>query len=200
LYDKVQTVKALLDAGFIVISPNAHSSRGYWDTNASPYNTGDLSRWDSAPDHQIADGIHKGIRSGTFGNANPLLMHALGFSSGGYMTSRMAFSYAGTYKSLSIVCGSYYWCSGDNCPSTPLNSLQPELSNHPPTLFLHGSRDSTVPASTSVAYYNTLRANNIDTKMVTQNVGHVWPSNSPSQIVAWVLSHNVLPMNLEVHN
>ena len=37
-------------------------------------------------------------------------IHATGFSSGGFMTSRMAFSYSGLFKSLSVVGGGYYSC------------------------------------------------------------------------------------------
>ena len=43
-YNKVATVKALLDAGYVVITPNALKPAGFWDTNQPPYNTGDLSR------------------------------------------------------------------------------------------------------------------------------------------------------------
>ena len=61
MYNKVLTIKALLDAGYAVVMPNAHKPggtielhsillrrftvhAGYWDTNQA-YNTADLEKW-----------------------------------------------------------------------------------------------------------------------------------------------------------
>ena len=42
-------------------------------------------------------------------------MHVVGFSSGGFMASRMAFSYPGIFKSLTSLGGGYYNCLA-SCP------------------------------------------------------------------------------------
>ena len=95
--------------------------------------------------------IFNGIQNGAFGagccNMNDL--HGVGFSSGAYMTSRMAFSYQGMFQSLSIQSGSYYYCDGSTCP-VPTSQDFPGLRAHPPTLFLHGTADPIVPPETSV--------------------------------------------------
>ena len=47
------TIKALLEAGYTVITPNAQKPAGYWDTNQAPYNTKDLRKWTESPDHDL---------------------------------------------------------------------------------------------------------------------------------------------------
>ena len=89
------------------------------------------------------------IKNGAFGagccNIND--MHGVGFSSGAYMTSRMAFSYPNMFKSLSVQSGSYYYCDGSTC-AAPSPQDFPGLKVHPPTLFLHGTADPIVPPKT----------------------------------------------------
>ena len=63
-------------------------------------------------------------------------VHAVGFSSGGYMTSRMAYNYEGRFRSLSIASASYYYCGGEYCPASIAASLKKIYKTHPPTLFM----------------------------------------------------------------
>ena len=74
-----------------------------------------------------------------FGPINTTRLYAMGISSGGFMTSRMAVSYPGKFRALADHSGSYATCSDTCTVPTPLPS------NHPPTLFLHGDTDAIVP-------------------------------------------------------
>jgi len=114
---------------------------------------------------------------GMFGYLDYKRKFATGISSGGYMTSRMAVSYAGSFifsflffkkkknshfnslllnillgefLSLAVAAGSYATCAGPLCvvPNLPLN--------HPPTLFLHGGLDPIVPQFTMETYADKL--------------------------------------------
>jgi dipeptidyl aminopeptidase/acylaminoacyl peptidase len=63
-------------------------------------------------------------------------------------------------------------------------------ADHPPTLFLHGQQDLTVPISTAQTYYNKLMANGIETEMITDpNAGHEWLFVAPEEITCWFLTH-----------
>ena len=90
------------------------------------------------------------LDAGTFGPVDPRRMYATGISSGGYMSSRMADAYPGRFRALAIQSASYAWCSGPACTIPTL----PE--DHPPTLFLHGALDLTVPLYTMDLYHDEL--------------------------------------------
>ena len=88
--------------------------------------------------------------NGLFGHLNYKRKYATGISSGGYMTSRMAVSYGGEFRSLVVAAGSYATCAGPIC-------IVPRLPNdHPPTLHLHGGSDLIVPPFTMEMYYDAL--------------------------------------------
>jgi len=118
-------------------------------------------------------------------------MHAIGFSSGAYMTSRMAFLYPDMFRSLSINSGSYYYCGGANCPF-PAQDDNPFLKIHPPTLFLHGADDQIVPPETSVEYLDNLKTNwSISTVRYTEaGKGHQWLDSASTHIPAWIQFHS----------
>lgn len=180
LFHQVRTTRALLDAGFAVITPNAHGSGLlYWDTNQPPWSTS----WSSAPDHQLMLALRDAVTDGTFGDLDPQRMAAGGFSSGGYMTSRMAVSYPGTFQALFIVSASYATCAGALCvvPSLP--------ADHPPTLFLHGESDLIVPVSTARAYHDRLAEQGTPVSAVLDaDAGHVWLPEAPDAVTAWLES------------
>jgi len=190
LFHKASTIDQLLAAGFGVITPDAISSKQYWETNDAAYATSDLSKWTRSADCALVKAIVSGCESGTFGACNAADLHAAGFSSGAYMTGRMGVSHAATFRSLSVVAGAYYYCSG-SCTDAIADALPSSVwKAHPPTLFLHGTRDGTVPESTSTMYYNRLLGVGVATKKVTEKVDHQWLTASPAQIVAWVQKHS----------
>lgn len=176
-YHQANTLKHLLDNGYAVLTPLAHA-RGttFWDTNVPPFSVS----WENAPDHRFMLAIFEAMEKGTFGPVNPKKMFALGISSGGYMSSRMAVAYPGRFLALAIHSASYASCSGPLCviPALP--------SDHPPTLFLHGSKDLIVPISTAQAYDKKLKEAGIQTSFVTDpEAAHEWIKAAPESVITW---------------
>lgn len=167
----------LLEHGFTVITPSAAGGVA-WQTNSG------LS-WDSTSDKTFIDGMLAGMRTGTFGPIDMTHLFAAGISSGGYMTSRMAVSYPGVFRALIIHSGSYATCAGFVCV---LPTMLP--ARHPPTRFLHGRGDLTVPLYTAEAYEQALTAQGFETDMVIDDAaGHEWLSIAPERILEWVQAH-----------
>jgi poly(3-hydroxyoctanoate) depolymerase len=187
-YYQVKVVQALLDNGFTVIQPAAHYQLGigyFWDTNAG---------WSGSEDQQLIPALIAAIQSGAFGPVDMTRLYATGISSGGYMTSRMANEFASRptqldparpFRAVAIESASYESCAGALCViPTPLPAT------HPPTLFLHGLLDSTVPIVTARAYDSALRAQSIPERFVVDSAArHQWIAASPSEILAWFQGH-----------
>ena len=167
----------LLDHGFTVIAPAAAAGVA-WQTNSGvPY--------DLSTDKDVIDTLLAAIESGEFGPANMSRLYATGISSGGYMTSRMAVSYAGKFRALAIQSASYATCLGAVC-----NVPSQLPADHPPTLFLHGALDTTVPLFTAERYHEELFDEGFETrKLVDPNAGHEWLAVSPAEITDWFTKH-----------
>ncbi len=179
-YDLTLTVKALLDSGFVVIAPNAQQDgAANWQTNIEPY----ADSWTGCEDDLFVTELIGTMAAGAYGAIDMSNLHAMGISSGGYMTSRMAVSYAGTFRSLAIVSASYATC-GPTCtvPDLP--------ADHPATLFLHGDIDPVVPIETMYAYRDRLLTDGrtVET-IVATNGGHEWPPEGKTAIPAWFAAH-----------
>ncbi len=179
-YHQVELVRELLDGGFAVIAPETKlDGNTYWDTNVPPWAT----NWTTSSDHQLVQQLLSQIADGTFGPLDPARLHATGISSGGYMTSRMALSYVGTFRSLAIHSASWATCSGALCvvPATL-------PADHPPTLFVHGTLDEVVPISTMRPYHARLQSAGIATRIEEHpEGGHAFlPATS---IAAWFVAH-----------
>lgn len=181
-YYQTLVVKRLLDGGFAVLAPEANQSgNGYWDTNIPPYD----QNWKSAPDNAYMLAIFQAISGGQFGPLDDTEMYAAGLSSGGYMTSRMAVSYAGKFRALAIESASYATCLAAQC-TVPA----PLPSDHPPTLFLHGGADQVVPISTMKLYKAQLDKQGLETKAVIDDpAGHGWIAAAPDEVPAWFSGH-----------
>jgi dienelactone hydrolase len=175
-YYETATITSLLDAGYAVITPESHlEGFTFWDTNVP------LLPYEIAPDRFFVEDILAGTGDGTFGPLNTNRLFATGMSSGGYMTSRMAVSHAGTFKALAIQSASYASCLG------PLCSVPSDLpDDHPPTLFLHGVIDPIVPIFTMTPYRNGLNAQGTPTRTVTSLFAtHEFLPAAPAEITAW---------------
>jgi dienelactone hydrolase len=176
------TIKALLDDGYAVIAPDAaNDGTTFWETNIPPYATS----WAGSPDDGLMLDLFAAISGGQFGPLDDGHLYAMGISSGGFMTSRMAVSYAGRFRALADHSGSYATCSDVCVVPTPLPS------NHPPTLFLHGDTDAVVPLTAIQPYIDALDAAGFETKLVTDSAaGHQWLSEAVLAIPAWFDAHS----------
>jgi pimeloyl-ACP methyl ester carboxylesterase len=180
-YYQAEVIHELLDAGFAVLTPEARfGGSTFWDTNIPPYS---LS-WTLSGDHEFMLDLFDELDAGTFGPVDTSRMYATGISSGGYMTSRMADAYPGRFRALAIQSASYAWCSGPACTIPTL----PE--DHPPTLFLHGSLDLTVPLYTMDLYHDDLVDDGVEVRRVVDpNAGHEWLPAAPDEVADWFLTH-----------
>jgi dienelactone hydrolase len=181
MYEQALVVARLLDAGFAVLTPEAHLEGGtFWDTNVPPFS----ALWETSNDHRLMLEIFERIADGDFGPVDGTSLFATGISSGGYMTSRMAVSYPGRFRALAIHSASYATCSG------PLCSVPDALpADHPPTLFLHGEADATVPIATMRAYADALSTQGTPVATVVDpSAGHEWIADAPIEIPTWFAS------------
>ena len=129
-------------------------------------------------------GLLAGLGQGSFGPIDATRLYAMGISSGGFMTSRMAVSYAGRFRALADHSGSYATCSNLCSVPTPLPS------DHPPTLFLHGDQDTVVPMTSVQPYHDALNAEGPETDLVTDaDAGHPWLAGGVQAIPAWFDGH-----------
>ena len=174
----LQTVAALLDEGFVVIAPEArYRGTTYWDTNIPPWRFS----WRTSGDHRLMEVLFERMARGNYGTLDPQRLYAMGISSGGYMTSRMALSYPGKFRALAIASASWATCGGSVC-SVP--DVLP--ADHPPTLFLHGTDDAIVPLSTMEPYALGLEAQGVPTRrVVAKGWGHEWLPQATDEVVRW---------------
>lgn len=177
-FNEVRLIQALLDQGFAVIAPRATMHVG-WVTNI-PH--GDYKK---RADYKVIAEVLERIKTGFWGPLNPTALFATGISSGGYHTSRLALSFPGRWKAIAIQSASYARCLGPLCQmprSVP--------RSHPPTLFLHGARDLTVPLYTAQQFHALLKVHGIPTEMVINpDMGHGWIEEAPEAIVGWFKDH-----------
>jgi poly(3-hydroxybutyrate) depolymerase len=180
MYYLTLSIKALLDAGYAVLAPNSLlDGYTFWQTNIPPW---DLD-YTASNDNAFMLAIFQAIADGTFGPLNASQLYAMGISSGGFMTSRMAVSYPGKFRALAIHSASYATCS-DICIVPPLPA------NHPPTLFLHGLLDPIVPIVTMEVYRDALLKDGFQVETVINDLaGHQWIPEASAAILNWFNSH-----------
>lgn len=183
-YHLAQTVKALLDAGYAVLAPDALvAGSTFWQTNVPPWSL----LWTTSSDHalmiSILREIGRGLGDDRFGPLDASRLYAMGISSGGFMTSRMAVSYRGRFRALAVHSASYATCSA-------LCLVPPLPEDHPPTLFLHGGLDLIVPRTTMEVYRDALRRDGTEVRTVIDPAaGHQWLPSGPSEILSWFSAH-----------
>lgn len=175
-YSLTLTVAALLDAGYAVIAPetlgDGHTA---WQTNVPPWSLA----WSTSADDAFVRALLDTIGAGGLGDLDPSRLYAMGISSGGFMTSRMAVSYPGVFRALVVHSGSYATC-GVVClvPSLP--------ADHPPTRFLHGGDDPIVRIGDMERYLEALQDDGVDADAVIDpTAGHEWLAAGPDAVVEW---------------
>jgi poly(3-hydroxybutyrate) depolymerase len=180
-YSLALTTKTLLDNGYAVVAPNALlAGTTYWQTNIPPWDYD----WSDSADHPFVLAVLQAIQDGRFGALNATRQYAMGISSGGFMTSRMAVSYRGKFRALAIESGSYATCSALCAVPRPLPS------DHPPTLFLHGLLDTVVPIGAMTVYRDELNAEGRSTRTVVNSfAGHQWIPEGPQAVLSWFNAH-----------
>ncbi|MFO0723096.1 MAG: PHB depolymerase family esterase [Myxococcota bacterium] len=176
-YQLTRTVKALLDRGFAVVAPNALlDGTTAWQTNIPPWSLA----WTTSADHALMLELFRALDAGEFGPLDTTRLYAMGISSGGFMTSRMAVSYPGKFRALAVHSGSYATCSN----SCVLPRALP--ADHPPTLFLHGEADTTMPIAAMIPYRDRLAGMGIAVDSdIDSSAGHEWLESGATTIPAW---------------
>lgn len=176
-YWQADVIRALLAAGFAVITPEASfGGAGAWNTNVAPWNVA----WESSPDNALMLALFDAIESGELGELDPDSLYAAGLSSGGYMSSRVAVTYEGRFRRIAIASGSYATCAGSFCAVPTLDA------SHPPTLFLHGGLDLVVPSSTMRLYADELARRGVEHEVVVDPaVDHAWIPASAERVVSF---------------
>jgi predicted esterase len=161
-----------------VIAPDALVEFA-WQTNVPPFSL----TWPTTSDNAFLLSIFAAIRDGSLGPIDPARMYAMGISSGGYMTSRMAVSYPGQFHALVVHSASYATC-GLTC----IIAVLPV--DHPPTLFVHGAKDPIVPIAQMELYRDELaqQGHVVDT-VVDDAAGHEWIASSIPAINTWFDTH-----------
>lgn len=179
-YNATLTIKALLDAGYAVLAPDALvGGATFWQTNIPPWSL----LWTTSSDHAFMVAIFQAIRGGRFGALDPGRLYAMGISSGGFMTSRMAVSYPGMFRALAVHSGSYATCSA-------LCIVPPLPADHPPTLFLHGLLDPLVPVVTMEGYRDALvRAGRDVQTVINRTASHAWIPEGVQAVPDWFNAH-----------
>ncbi|WP_225580208.1 plasmid partitioning protein [Pseudomonas sp. PDM16] len=180
-YYQGELIRALLDSGYAVIAPNALTAAEAWQTNEPAW----ANNYAQSNDQLFFNNLFAAMNSGVFGKLDARRWYAVGISSGGYNTSRMAVSFPGRFKALAIQSASFATCVGARCP------LPQELpAGHPATLFLHGMADRVVPWSSMQPYHDRLLLQGVDTALYTEAAGtHQWFAASPSRILDWFQRH-----------
>lgn len=176
-YFQADVIRALLSAGFAVLTPEASfGGAGAWNTNIAPYSFA----WETSPDHALMLALFDAIERGELGELDPDALYAAGLSSGGYMSSRVALEYEGRFNRIAIASGSYATCAGSFCSVPTLDAT------HPPTLFLHGGLDLVVPPSTMRLYADELERRGVEHEVVVDpSVDHAWIPAAAERVVSF---------------
>lgn len=187
LYNESAFIQKLTDAGFLVIAPTANRIVPYyiypavtaWEANVAPYAQHFEQSRDFALVRQLFDEL-EGISNLPIDSSN---IFVAGFSSGGYMASRLSQepTWRGRIRGLIIHSASYGTCVSLQC------SVPAQLPDwHPPTLLISNKNDDIVPRRTVDLYLQQLLKNNIPVNTIYSNDGgHEWLAQHPELIMKW---------------
>ncbi len=181
-------IQALTDAGFVVIAPTANRIVPFyvgpsvlaWEANVSPYS----SHFKRGRDYQLTEYLLKNLEDLSDTPIDRDHIFLSGFSSGGYMASRLAQEapIAQLIRGIVVHSASYGECSPWQC------HIPAHLpAYHPPTLLVANKDDSIVPFNSVEMYQSRLRENKIPQQAVFANEGdHAWKKNHGARVVEWL--------------
>jgi poly(3-hydroxybutyrate) depolymerase len=181
-------IQALTHAGFVVIAPTANRIVPFyvgapvlaWEANVSPYS----SYFERGRDFQLAEYLLKNLEDFSSVSIDRENIFLSGFSSGGYMSSRLAQEavIARQIRGIVVHSASYGECLASHC-YVPTNLP----GYHPPTLLVANKDDSIVPFYTVELYQARLRANKIPQQSVFANTGdHAWKKHHGPRVIEWL--------------
>jgi predicted esterase len=153
-----------------------------WEANITPYS----KNFESSRDFHLTSHLLDSLPEIIGTSADPSRIFLAGFSSGGYMASRLALepNIAARIRGLIVHSASYGHCIGNQC------SIPRELPTwHPETLLIANKDDSIVPFYTVEMYEKRLKTNNITADTVFSSDGeHAWRDEHPDLIFQWIQS------------
>jgi poly(3-hydroxybutyrate) depolymerase len=185
-YQQSLFVKKALDAGFFVIAPSS----------GRPMKPGPHAWSSFIDDVNESEDLH--LFQSLFGwlekkeqMLNLDAVYCAGFSSGGFMTSRLAKTFPERFTGVLVH-------SGTDADSINFTKNGPEFDcespkqypiNHPPTLIVHGEKDSIVPYECGFHFYSELKRNNVSVSLLTDpKEGHIWLSSFSAEMINWFTS------------
>lgn len=187
-------IQSLRDAGYVVIAPTANRIVPFyigpavlaWEANISPYS----SHFERGRDYQLAQHLLKNLEDLSSVPIDNSKIFLSGFSSGGYMSSRLAQDplIAKLIRGIVVHSASYGECLASQC-YVPSNL--PEW--HPNTLLVANKDDSIVPFYTVEMYQARLKANKIPHQTVFSSEGdHAWKKAHSEKIIEWLKKRSAL--------
>jgi poly(3-hydroxyoctanoate) depolymerase len=193
LYHESRFIREITDAGYVVLAPTANSLLQFmvlggvlaWEANISPYS----SNFQNSRDYALVKILLSELPELIGAKVNSKKIFVGGFSSGGYMSSRIAneAEFASMIAGVFIHSASYGKCLQGNCA---IPQILPE--NHPKTLLIANFDDPIVPFNTIQMYQQTLKANKISVDTLFSEAGdHAWLSTHSPQILSWLASGTV---------
>lgn len=176
--------KNALASGFFIIAPSSGRPMTPGPHAWSSY----ISNISDSKDLQLFSNLFQWMHNQTdLFNLNQV--YCAGFSSGGFMTSRLAKVFPERFAGMVIH-------SGTDADSITFSNRGPEFDcdsplkfpiNHPPTLIVHGGQDKIVPFSCGLHLYQEMQRNNINcTFLSDEQKGHVWISSFSDEILQWL--------------
>jgi len=174
----IYPVASFAAKGYAVLRPNPRGSSSY----GLPFRKSVFQDWGGADYLDIMTGVDLVVRMGV---ADPDRLAVMGWSYGGYMTSWIV-TQTGRFKAAAIGAGitnniSMYGTQDipsvfeDYFGGPPWEQLKVYLDRSPmfhvgkvktPVLILHGERDERVPPGQAFEFYNALKRQGVETKLV----------------------------------
>ncbi len=173
--------RAALERGMLVVAPESRRPLLWgpraWDAFAATVNTSlDLPMF-----RDIFDWL------GTL-PVNRSALYCAGFSSGAFMTSRLARTFPDRCAAVAVH-------SGADATALRLTWLGPILDctkplrfpgGYPPTMVIHGRHDRVVPATCGVNLYGELQRHGVPSQLLLTGGGHIWQAAHNGEILDWL--------------
>jgi poly(3-hydroxyoctanoate) depolymerase len=115
-------------------------------------------------------------------------LFAAGFSSGGFMCSRIGYALGSQFNALAVHSGANAECINITIfgPVFDCTTSLDLPENHPPTIIIHGEKDPVVPFNCGQFFYDELQRYSIDSNLlVNPEGGHIWLPEFNYQMLDW---------------